>query len=478
MVSDVTRNCFYALTAKNSILIYKTAGEKSIEHIQTISNLYKSAQEKAPGAPALTPQNFTIIGLHVVQPNESRLGIQLVAVTVNGIRLYFSPSSIQYNYYGTASAGSSSSLRPLNLVHVRLPPSSLLHPDEQPPQIAPYNAPQSPQVPQLRHYVVTMLDSSCYSEGVIVCAQPGDSDGFDYILCVSPDLTRIGALGQTGILPQNPHGYVQQQQPQQPPWPAPTSYGAPSSTHATLTEYATLLNITGRTWGIKAVPRPQIAVAPSGSPAPVITNELATQFSEPAKYFMILTTSGLIFLAKRRALDYLRAVIEELQSEGNVQPIIEFKEKYVCHHDAKITKFIVSSFGRDQTCAMLLGLASGNTFIDNDVHLGFEPGVAATSALSAEVASMAKQAFYDFGERPVWAERTFSGTGEHQYWNSFLHLYKSCLVAGTSGNAIFSGRREGLALYFARLVRPLWRAKLTKPACVMFLSRRRQPSYM
>lgn len=32
-----------------------------------------------------------------------------------------------------------------------------------------------------------------------------------------------------------------------------------------------------------------------------------------------------------------------------------------------------------------------------------------------------------------------------------------------SGTAIFSGRREGLAMYFARLVRPFWKAKLTKP---------------
>lgn len=35
--------------------------------------------------------------------------------------------------------------------------------------------------------------------------------------------------------------------------------------------------------------------------------------------------------------------------------------------------------------------------------------------------------------------------------------------ATSSGTATFSGRREGLALYFARLVRPLWLAKVTKP---------------
>ncbi len=63
--------------------------------------------------------------------------------------------------------------------------------------------------------------------------------------------------------------------------------------------------------------------------------------------------------------------------------------------------------------------------------------------VSPEIAAVAKQAFYDFGERPIWTERVMYGTSENK------------------GLAIFSGRREGFALYFARLVRPIWKAKLT-----------------
>lgn len=40
----------------------------------------------------------------------------------------------------------------------------------------------------------------------------------------------------------------------------------------------------------------------------------------------------------------------------------------------------------------------------------------------------------------------------------------------TSGSAIFSGRREGFAIYFARLVRPIWKDKVTKSGCVNFNS--------
>jgi hypothetical protein len=36
----------------------------------------------------------------------------------------------------------------------------------------------------------------------------------------------------------------------------------------------------------------------------------------------------------------------------------------------------------------------------------------------------------------------------------------------SQGSAIFSGRREGFALYFARLIRPIWKSKLTVQRCV------------
>ena len=35
------------------------------------------------------------------------------------------------------------------------------------------------------------------------------------------------------------------------------------------------------------------------------------------------------------------------------------------------------------------------------------------------------------------------------------------VLAENKGSAIFSGRREGFALYFARLVRPIWKLKVT-----------------
>ncbi|KAI0082270.1 nucleoporin [Panus rudis PR-1116 ss-1] len=410
VVSDSYRNLFYTLTVNNTISVYRTNGDKAVQHLQTISNLYKLAQDKAPGSPALTPKSFSIISLHVLEPGHSQYSAQLMAITTNGVRLFF---------------GTSSSLsRQLQLLHVRLPPSNLIHPDEalnpmRPPSAPSYGLGQQGQQITNRPYLVSTLDIAAYEAGLTIAAQPGDTEDTDFLLCMSPDLTRIGNLGQL-------HAPAPQMQPPQPQY---NTYGAVQGpTRPVLTEYATLLTIPGRTWAMAPVPRPPLAAAaitPSDCPAPTLTNELSTQFSEPSRQFMILTNVGLTFLAKRRALDYLQAVIEEYQVEGNAQPLIEFRD----------------SFGRDQTCAMLLAIAAGNTFLD----IGEQSYIGTISIVNPDLAAVARQAFYDFGERPIWTERTTYGTSEG------------------SGTATFSGRREGLALYFARLVRPIWKAKVVKP---------------
>ncbi|KAH9044824.1 nucleoporin [Lactarius pseudohatsudake] len=352
VVSDPSRNLFYTLTANSIISVYYPTSSKSVQLSQTIQNLYKLAQEKAPGSPTITPKHFHVIALHVITQEETRSGLQLMAITVNGIRL--DATRIQ---------------RSLQLVHVRLPPTNLLHPDE---QSNPYfssgatYASRHPQSPPPR------LEHSVYSAGLTIAAHPGDTEGTDFLLCTSPDLTRIGTLGQT---------HPQSSQP------AGTSFGTGSGPQRPpLTERAALLAIPGRTWGMAALPRPKNTVPLFGQDSstlmPVVTNELAYQFLEPPRQFLVLTNVGIT-----------------VQAEGNVQPIIDFRD----------------SFGRDQNLCLCFWL------------------------WPAEIP------FYDCGERPMWAERMTYGTSDG------------------SGTAVFSGRREGLAIYFARLVRPMWKSKLIKP---------------
>jgi nuclear pore complex protein Nup155 len=327
VVSDPFRNCFYTLASKNIISMYRPTSDKTIDLIQIMSSLFASAQEKAPGDPAIAAKNFTILRLQVVHPDESRLGIQLVAITVNGVRMYFAPSTATSFFQGTGTGSSSDAYRPLQMIHVRLPPASLMHPADHVKVFVPPVQPTAEVRPiQPRTAVVSQLESFCYTEGLTVCSQQGDTeDDNDFLFGTAPDLTRIGAYGKT-ISQQQPNGQSQQQS-QHLPWAAPSSYTAPVF-RPPLTEHATLLDIHGHTLAIASFPRFVTNTVPPGCPAPVNINELATQFSEPVKHIMVLTDAGLSFIAKRRVLDYLRAVIEDVHALGNIQPIVDFKERY------------------------------------------------------------------------------------------------------------------------------------------------------
>ncbi|THH34060.1 hypothetical protein EUX98_g164 [Antrodiella citrinella] len=403
LVWDPYRRCFYTLTANNTISVYRTNGDKTVQHLQTLSNLYKAAQDKAPGSPALTPKAFFIISLHPLEPTRSQNGVQLMAFTQNATRLFFSPA-MGYGGYGPANTS-----RPLQLVHIRLPPPNLLHPDEQSPDpLTGYRVVPTPDKPS-RPFIVSGLEPVCYIAGLTVAAQTGDTDNLDYMLCISPDLPQIGSFQQRS--------------------PLSNVYAGGGQTRPPLVEKATLLTVPGRTWDLAPVPRPPVAAAastPPDCPAPVLTNDVATQFCEPPRQFMILTNAGVAYMVKYRPLDALLIVIDEYANEGNPQSLIQFRD----------------SFGRDQTCAMILALASGNTFLaqEQPTTLG------KLLTIRPEALAVAKQAFYDFGERPTWTERVTYGT----------------VTGDSSGTATFSGRREGLALYFARLARPIWKAKLTK----------------
>ncbi|KAH8835728.1 nucleoporin [Flagelloscypha sp. PMI_526] len=404
LVSDRARGVFYALTEKpHSIIVFKPGAAKAVQPLQTLSNLYKQAQDKAPGSPALVPDSFEIVSLHVVDPLESRSGIHFMALTSNGVRLYFGPT-MSYSFYGTTSSGQS-----LGLVHVRVPPTDLPHPDDTArsfrPQMSAYGAHVAPLQLRSPPHPIKNIVYSAYTDGLLVAVQKVEGRE-DFIFCAAPDVARMGNVG-VNPPPTIPTTYVM------------PAYGGHTGARTPLAESASLLQISGEAYAIAPVPRPR-PTTPSGTPFLFASNELAMQFSEPPQQFMIFTDSGMSFVVKRRAIDFLKAIFEEVNAHGQTQQIIEFRD----------------SFGRDQTCAMLLGLACGNTYLD--CLDGIPP-------VTLEIANLAKQSFYDMGERPMWAGRMTYGQADAQ------------------GTAHFSGRRQGLAIYLARLLRPIWKSKVTRP---------------
>ena len=442
--------------------MYRTNGDKAVQQLQSLSNIYKLAQDKSLSSPALSVKNFSVVSIHVIDPIESRGHIQLylMAITTNGVRLFFSPQA-SLGGYGYSSAPGV--YKPLGIQHVRLPPTNLLHPDEQtntshsPPANSYPLVQINPPPATSRPYILSAIENASYFAGLTIATQQGDVDSLDYIFLLSPDLPKIGSFGQ----PQQPPS--QQIAPYQsaayPGYPGPQGSQRPP-----LTEQATLLPIPGRTWAMCPAPRDEVYSAHD----PVVTNELVYQFTEPTREFIVMTNVGLSFLAKRRPIDALKVALEEAM-DGNTGSIVHFRDRQVLllpyliyGNDITHTKstwklFIPHSYGRDQTCAMLLAIAAGNTFLEitpksvstsltlrNSLGgLGINKG----PSIQGDLSNTAKQVFYDFGERPMWSERSY-------------------VTTPNSGIAIFSGRREGLAIYFSGLVRSFWKSKLVKPASV------------
>ena len=325
VVVDKKRNVFYTLSSNSTISVYRTNGDKAVQHLQTLSNVYKLAQDKALSSPALSVKNFSIVSIQVIDPVESRGHIQLhlMAITTNGVRLFFSPQA-SLGGYGYSSAPGA--YKALGVQHVRLPPTNLLHPDEQTNTIHSqamnsYALVQANPPPTAsRPYIISAIENASYFAGLTIATQQGDVDTLDYILLLSPDLPKIGSFGQ----------------PQQPPVQQVTSYQAPAysgyggpqgSQRPPLTEQATLLPIPGRTWAMCPAPRdPHDEVYATHDP--VVTNELVYQFTEPTREFIVMTNVGLSFLAKRRPVDALKVALEDAM-DGNTGSIVHFRDRQV-----------------------------------------------------------------------------------------------------------------------------------------------------
>ena len=305
--------------------MYRTNGDKTVQHLQTLSNIYKLAQDKALSSPALSTKNFSIVSVQVIDPVESRGHIQLhlMAITTNGVRLFFSPqlSLGGYGYSSTPGA-----YKPLGVQHVRLPPTNLLHPDEQtsPAHSQAMNSyalvQTNPPPAASRPYILSAIENASYFAGLTIATQQGDADTLDFILLLSPDLPKIGSFGQ----PQQPS--TQQVSTYQAP--NYSGYGGPQgSQRPPLTEQATLLPIPGRTWAMCPAPRDRYDELYAAHD-PVVTNELVYQFTEPTREFIVMTNVGLSFLAKRRPLDALKVALEEAM-DGNTGPIVHFRDRRV-----------------------------------------------------------------------------------------------------------------------------------------------------
>ena len=117
---------------------------------------------------------------------------------------------------------------------------------------------------------------------------------------------------------------------------------------------------------------------------------------------------GLNIIVKRRAVDFLSASLIEADL-GNQTALHDFLNRSVLLIGMMFggllgSTCLMDSFGRDQTCAMLFALASGNTFLSSD---------AAQQSAAAIVANTAKGMLFSQSGKPAFKEIVGYGSGEY-----------------------------------------------------------------
>ncbi|GAA6024169.1 hypothetical protein JCM10207_005590 [Rhodosporidiobolus poonsookiae] len=395
---DDERGLLYTLLRNSTIVMHQlpsTAPGKQFDgpptKVATSGDLVRTANMLLPNNPSV--KNFRIVELEIVSVKEGgNAKIGLVAVTSTGVRLYFTHQRRGYYYGGTSSV--------LELCHVRPPPAPAAQGQPQP-------QPGQQQVQQGNAIPFTSIIQAKHSSGGLLLAANNLTPDLDVLLACAPDVAssaRAIADAQSGTV----------------------SSGA-STAARPFTEVAGTIEIPGRTWDMAEI-TPRALAAAAGATA---LNELATQPTQPRREWVVLTNMGANVVSRMRPVDTLVEVLEGIGMAGAQGG----------HGEVGV---FFESYGRDQSCAMLLTIAAANSQLALAPEIAAAPG--ARSATAA-VAEQAKALFFEGGGRPVSVDRGGYGSTPQ--------------AAPSDSKIIFSGRHEGLAFYFARLIRPIWKAKIT-----------------
>ncbi|KAI9500025.1 Non-repetitive/WGA-negative nucleoporin C-terminal-domain-containing protein [Coemansia spiralis] len=186
---------------------------------------------------------------------------------------------------------------------------------------------------------------------------------------------------------------------------------------ATLSELSSSTRIEGRTWAIAEID-------PSTSSEARALNDLVTVSSTPVRSFAVLSNAGITILDKQRPVDMFRMLI----SQQTLQ-------------DAQLKEFI-NTFNLNEACAMCFTTLCTNEFSQHSV--------------SMQVLNAARRILFEYGGVPHFAETSAFSNGV-----SARSDESGNADATTNEKILLSGRHNGLAIYLARALQPIWKQAAT-----------------
>lgn len=402
---DNSRHILYTRSEKGGIQVFDLGNDgKQTSRITGLSQ--NSIIEQAVHiAKTIDRSHFhPIVHISSIELTESFF-VHLVAITQTGVRLYFTTTTLSHP-----------EIRPvtLALLHVRLPPG--------------FSANAPPDRPSNVHL-------AHYKKGTVLLASARNDDS-DILWAMSNDTFPFQPL---------------------------------------LMEIHTILPVTGRTWAMAEVP---ISQPPKPFCSMVINNIsvltepplLVTQHMEYPRQFVLLSAQGSHIIVKPRPVDQLRQLL--LDNNGP---------------DCEAVKTFFSVHKETQACASCLILACSNSPQDKQVAnwatrafflYGGEPHINFPAATGTQNPVMTPHSpIYGGANRsvgqvwsstptvgnpvnsptiPVSPVSPVGGFDQSQQVFQSQNPMQSSAMPVTGPEIVYSGKHNGLFLYFSRILRPIW----------------------
>ena len=369
-----------------------------------------------------------LVSIAAVESSEST-NVHLVAVTSSGVRLYFTA----LGYRSLLEATPSTRPQTLTLAHVRLPPG--------------YAANAAPQRPNQVH-------SALYSRGVLLLSAATASEN-DVVWSLSNSL--FPAVSQ-------------------------------------LSESQNTIALDGKTWALSEVTPQPPAAAVSPAPEPPL---VVTQHRSPARQFVLLTPQCCHMVTQLRPVDLLRQLLVDASGP-----------------DGAGVRAFFQLLREDQACATALILACSTSVQDGQladwasraIYLhGGQVRISGTTAAAGPAIVMSPASPFSHPQYLNMTSPTAAtpGGAQHHLHTSYHSTTFTSPAGGSAGfnpNAIstpqmqqqlgqqqqftpgslqqqqqqqqqfdsgdntfqFSGRHNGLYIYFGRILRPIWHSPLAR----------------
>ncbi|XP_054719689.1 nuclear pore complex protein Nup155-like [Uloborus diversus] len=415
---DNSRHILYARLEKGSIQVYDLG--KDGKQMSKVHTLYQHAivQQASEVARTIDKKNFyPVVHISAVEAHESK-HVHLVAVTQSGVRLYFTTN------------GSFGDSRPytLALLHVRLPPG--------------FTANAAVARPSNVHMAY-------YKKGFLLLASSQAEDN-DVIFATSNDSFAF---------------------------------------YSQLIETHTTMMLDGHAWALAEVPS-DIQLKQSTASTEMICDPpvLVTQHRELPRQFVFLSSQGFV-LRKPRPVDHLYKLLLDNKGADNeaVKAFFMFdKDAQACAmclilaccqnlQEKQIAEWATQAFflygGEPQHNIMTIG---DSPLSPSESQMTFSrpsspmpPVWVSTPQNQQRVANFPQPQFSNIFS-PVQSAATPQPQQQLPSGGLVSQQLSTTGVSSPTSEILYSGKHNGLYLYFSRIIRPLWNMKLVSEKTSVF----------